>query len=105
MDETKYYKELKLWGILLIIVQSISLFAIIFMDMELKGYSIFGALLAITLIILFWVLSYKKIIAGPILGIILGALYIISRDIISLLIGIGLIIDCSRFIKYIKSNK
>lgn len=103
IDERKYYKELKLWGILLSILQGITLISTIVSDNLLKGYSIFGAITAIVLIILFWIFTYKKHIAGPILGIILGALYIISRDLISLIIGICLIIDCVRFIKYIKN--
>lgn len=104
MDEIKFYKELKIWGILLSILQGITFFSAILSDSLVKSYSILGAIIAIILIILFWTFTYKKSIAGPILGIILGALYVISRDLISLILGIGLIIDCSRFIKYIKNN-
>lgn len=61
------------------------------------------SLIFITLLSLFYFLTKKKLIAGPIIGIILGALYILQFNLIGIVLGIIIIIDCSAMIKYISN--
>lgn len=100
MTKEKYHKTVLTWGILLTILQGIILIVYI------TGNPIttVSSLIVLTLVILFFVLSKKEITAGPIIGIILGGFYIISLDIISIVIGIFLIIDCSKLIQYLKGS-
>lgn len=98
MDETKFNSNLKFWGIALGILQGISTVASF---LTANIITILSAIMAVVLIILFIALTKKKSMAGPIIGIVLGALYILSFDIVSLVIGILLILDCIKFVKYI----
>lgn len=59
----------------------------------------------IILLYLFYSLSKKKKTVGPIIGIILGTLYILQLNILSIIIGICILVDCISMIKYIKEIK
>ena len=61
------------------------------------------SLIFITLLSLFYFLTKKKLIAGPIIGIILGALYILQFNLTGIVLGIIIILDCAAMIKYISN--
>lgn len=80
MDEVKYFKELKFWGFFLVILD-------VFLFLNgwnslIKNFSIVTLILVIflllSILILFWILTYKRNIVGPILGIIYSVLFIIA---------------------------
>lgn len=66
--------------------------------------NIFKALAILIMLYLFYSLTKKENIAGPILGIILGILYILQSTIFSIIIGAFIITDCISMLKYIKRN-
>ena len=101
MDEKKYNSNLNFWTIVLGILQGITTVASL---LTVNIITIASAILAVVLVVLFVTFTKKKEIAGPILGIVLSAMYILSRDIISLVVGILLLIDCIKFLKYIKGE-
>ncbi len=79
------------------------------LSLEQKNYLL--AILSLVFIVsftLFYNLSKKKLIAGPIIGIVLGSLYIVSFirkiNIISLALGIVVIWDSTSMLKYLKDN-
>lgn len=56
----------------------------------------------IVLLYLFYSLSKKKKIAGPIIGIVLGSMYILQLNILTIIIGIFVLVDSISMLKYIK---
>lgn len=63
------------------------------------------AAIMIGIVIIFMVLSLKKKKAGPIIGIILGAIYILSFSIINAIVGICYIISCADLLKDLNIDK
>lgn len=59
----------------------------------------------IILLYLFYSLSKKKKMIGPIIGILLGTLYILRLNILTIIMGICILVDCISMIKYIKEIK
>ena len=114
MDEVKFFKELNFWGYFLIILD-IFLFLNAWNSLVKKfsiGILVFVIAFLLCILVLFWILTHKKNIIGPILGMIYAILVIIASINTSnyitifggILVGIGLVFDCCRFIKYIKNN-
>lgn len=103
MSEEEFQRKIKWTGIFCIIVGI--LFVISFILSILGGNIIntISSLVYITLLVLFYALSKSKKIAGPILGIILGSLYILQFTIVGIVIGILIIVDCAAMIKYISN--
>ena len=56
-------------------------------------------LIFIVLLVLSYIFSKKKKIAGPVLGIILGALDILHLSVYGIVIGIYIIIHCASLCK------
>lgn len=56
----------------------------------------------LVLLYLFFYFTKRRKIAGPIIGIILGILYLLQLNIISILIGIFVLMDCIPMLKYVK---
>lgn len=98
MDEKKFKEIVKFWTVVLYLLQGVMLVACIASG---EMVTIVSALLVLVLITLFIVFTSKKKKIGPICGIILSVLYIISRDIVSLVVGILLIMDCVKLLKNI----
>ena len=102
----KKVKETKTFCILLGIVFA----ATLFIGISQENYV--GAILAVIFLVvlyLFYSLTKKRKIVGPVIGIILGIVYIIQPiliygeiDIISIIIGISILADCLSMYKYIK---
>ena len=96
MDDKKLKSNLIFWGIVLLFLQIV----IIIINIKAENsYALIGAGLSIVLIALFMIFSFKKSKLGPIFGIILSILYIISLDFVSIVIGILLLADCIKFLK------
>lgn len=64
-----------------------------------------AALVSLTLLYLFYSFTKKKKIAGPIIGIALGVLYILQFNIITIIMGIFILIDCTAMLKYIREQQ
>lgn len=58
--------------------------------------------LFIILLCLFYSFTKKRKIIGPIIGIFLGAFYIFQFNIVSIIIGVCILIDCIPMFKYVK---
>lgn len=104
VSDEEFEKKLrgtKWFSITLSVINSITLLAGIYLK---NWYIVFLELVIITVLILFYVLTKKRMIAGPIIGIVLGILYIMSFNIISIALGIVVILDSIVMYKYI-SNK
>lgn len=101
MDEKKLKSTLTFWAVVLGVLQG---------GLTILNYIagntnvLLGGIIAIILIILFIVFSFKKIKVGPIFGIILSLLYITSLDVVSVVVGVLLILDCIKILKYFKNN-
>ena len=109
MKEEEFQKKVKgtkLFCTVIGILMLISVFAN-FANGNIKN-AIFALIMVIWLI-LFYILTKKKNIVGPILGIILALLYFIQFfiqfNIISVILGICILVDCIAMIKYIKQSK
>lgn len=69
--------------------------------------NIVGALKALVIAImlyLFYFLSKKENIIGPVIGIILSIMYILQLSIVGIIIGIGILTDSISMLKYIKKD-
>lgn len=56
----------------------------------------------IILLYLFYSFTKKKKIAGPVIGIVLGTLYILQLNILTIAIGAFILVDCFAILKYIR---
>ncbi len=110
MEDKKYKIVVSIWGALLIIADIINLISCITMKTSILYASITNSIAIITslvmliLVVLYLVLSLKQMKAGPIIGIIRGALYIISFNIFGIVLGIGFIVSCASMLKDISKN-
>ena len=105
MSEEDFQRKIKWTGIFCIIVGILFVIGFILSILGGNIINIISSLVYITLLVLFYTLSKSKKIAGPILGIILGALYILQFTNVGIVIGVLLIVDCTAMIKYISSLK
>lgn len=104
MTEEEFEKKVKGTKIFCIIIGI--LFALsVFINISQQNY--INAILSLgflVLLYLFYSFTKKKKIAGPIIGIILGCLYILQLNIISIVIGIFVLVDSIAILKYIKGQ-
>lgn len=108
MNEFKYKKYVLIWGIVLIILQSFTLISIVSNTSAyslVKNIALYVAIMMLVILVLFLVLSLKKIKAGPIIGIIAGVLYILNFSLLNIAIGICFIVSCVDMLKELKSCK
>ena len=118
MDEKKYKSVIVIWGVIFLVLHTLSLINVIglrpfYYTYFTKLITSFVALIVLALVIIFIGLSLKKKKAGPIIGIILGAIYILNFDflhifisVVNLVAGICFIISCAGLLKFIsKTNK
>ena len=104
MDEKKYKSIVVVWGVILLILQALSVINVVGLRPDMyddltKLVTAFVATIMMALIIVYIVLSLKKKKAGPIIGIITGAVYILNFSIVSVIAGICFIIYCIGMIK------
>ena len=102
MTEEEYEKKVKGTKTFCIII------GILFLISILNGISqgnIIASVISLGFIILlylFYSFTKKKKIAGPIIGIILGILYILQLNVLAIAIGVFILVDCFAILKYIK---
>lgn len=116
MNEKKYKSVIVIWGVIFLVLHTLSLINAVGLFPFLYTYLhkliiSFVALVVLALVIIFMGLSLKKKKAGPIIGIILGAIYIINFNltnifisIVNLVAGICFIISCAGLLKYISKT-
>lgn len=108
MTEEEFQKKLKGTKLFCIVIGILMLVGVISNFARGNTKSAIISLIMVIWLILFYTLSKKKNIIGPILGIILAILYFIQFfmqfNIISIVFGIAILIDCIAMIKYIKQN-
>ena len=104
MDEQKFEKTLKdaksfsiLVLVLALIMLGIKLYSNVF-----NGFGLIIAILQIVLLIVSIVGYNKKMIYGPVCGIVVSILMIISAGIVDIILGIAYLIECVNLIKYMK---
>lgn len=103
MTEEEFQKKLKGTKVFCIILSILFTILLIVSIVAKSYFSMAISLVCIVLLFLFYSLTKKKKIAGPIIGIIIGSVYILQFNILTIVIGILVIIDCASLIKYINS--
>lgn len=97
----KTIKDAKLASIIILIIKilhTLSLFASQYVPTTSKVIS-----LMIVILLLVSIIGYKdKRMYGPIFGCIVSVLFILSADLLSLIVGIGLLVDCIYIIKNLR---
>ena len=108
INEEEFNKKLKGTKWFSILVSCVFSLGLVLFLIQQKYFLAILCLTFIACFILFYNLTKKKLIAGPIIGIVLGSLYIISfiwtRNIISVGLGIVVISDSTSMLKYIKNK-
>lgn len=110
MDEKKYKSLVAIWGAILLMLQALALINVVGLNPETYGQltkliTAFVAVVMLGLVIAYLILALRKKKAGPIVGIIVGALYIIEFSPINIIIGICFILSCVTMIKEIDKIK
>ncbi len=118
MNEKKYKSVIVIWGVIFLVLHTLSLINVIGLFPYLYTYltkllTSLVALIVLALVIIFMGLSLKEKKAGPIIGIILGAIYILNfnlthifMSVVNLIAGVCFIISCVGMLKFIsKTNK
>ncbi len=104
MTEEEYGKKVKGTKTFCIIIGIVFVLGV-FINISQQNY--INAVLSLGFLILlylFYAFTKKKKIAGPIIGIILGCLYISQLNIFSIVIGIFVLADSIAMLKYIKEQ-
>lgn len=110
MNEKKYKSLVVIWGAIFLILHAISLVYVIginpygYTHME-KLITSFIAVIMLALVIIYMSLALKKKPAGPVIGMIIGAVYIVSLNIIDFVIGVCFIISCAGMLKMLNLGK
>ena len=118
MNEKKYKSVVVIWGVIFLVLHTLSLINVIglrpfYYTYLTKLVTSFVALIMLALVIIFMGLSLKNKKAGPIIGIVIGVIYILNFNlshifisVVNLIAGICFIISCAGMLKYIsKTNK
>lgn len=118
MNEKKYKSVVVIWGVIFLVLHTLSLINVVglrpfYYTYLTKLVTSLIALIVLALVIIFMGLSLKEKKAGPIIGIVLGAIYILNFNIthifvsvVNLVAGVCFIISCAGMLKYInKTNK
>lgn len=118
MNEKRYKSVVVIWGVIFLVLHTLSLINVIglrpfYYTYLTKLVTSFVALIMLALVIIFMGLSLKNKKAGPIIGIVIGVIYILNFNlshifisVVNLIAGICFIISCAGMLKYIsKTNK
>ena len=118
MNEKRYKSVVVLWGVIFLVLHTLSLINVVGLRPFAYTYlykliTSLVALIVLALVIIFMGFSLKKKKAGPIIGIILGAIYILNFNltnifisIVNLVAGVCFIISCVGMLRFIaKENK
>lgn len=107
MNEKKYKAVVAIWGVIFLTLQALSMINVVGLNPILysdfyKLVTAFLVLIMMALTISYLVLSLKKKKAGPIIGIVIGTLYILVLNIINILVGVCFIVSCVSMLKDIE---
>ena len=107
MNEKKYKAVVAIWGVIFLTLQALSMINVVGLNPILysdfyKLVTAFLVLIMMALTISYLLLSLKKKKAGPIIGIVIGALYILVLNIINILVGVCFIVSCVSMLKDIE---
>lgn len=115
LSDEEYSKKVNALGILCIVGAILGVLGILLVDTsELAGtgienlktiMAVIDGIIFVILLVLTYLLSKKKNMAGPILGIVLGALDILHLSVWGILVGIYIIMDCAKLRKIISAYK
>ena len=108
MNEDEFNKKLKGTKWFWTLVSCVFSFVLIIFIIQQKLLLAMLCLAFIICFILFYSFTKRKIIAGPIIGIALGCLYLISfmwtRSILSIALGIVVVLDSVSMFKFLKNS-
>lgn len=111
ISDEDYSKKVKRLLGLCILGAFLGVIGILLADVE-KGYesikmvmAIVDGIILLVLLVLAYIFSKNKKLAGPILGIILGALDIMHLSVYGIIVGIYIIIHCASMCKDISALK
>lgn len=104
MDDKKYKSVVALWALILLILQTLMLIDAVglrpqFYNQLSKLVTSFIATGMIIVIVAYMFLALDKKKIGLILGIIIGALYIMTLNIVNIIAGVCFIIYCAIMLK------
>lgn len=105
MDEQKFEKALRdvKWVSIIILVLFLIIFLVNFSSGALKGLAMITTLFQIALLLGTIIGCKNRMMYGPICGVVVAILMILSFSIIDIIIGIFYLIDCITLIKYMKN--
>lgn len=110
ISDEEYAKKVKNLLIMCILGAVLGVLGIMLVDA--KGYesikigmAIVDGIIFVILLVLSYIFSKKKMLAGPILGIILGALDILHLSVYGIIVGVYIIIHCAGMCKDISEFK
>jgi hypothetical protein len=106
MDDEKYEKALKnaKWVALVILVLVIIIFILQMVSGQMKTVTMISGIIQMALLIATAYGMKQKEMYGPICGVIVSILLILSLDIISLIIGICYLFDNINIMRKMKDN-
>lgn len=104
MDEQKFQKTLKdaKWFSIIILVLLLIMFFITLSSGALKGLAIITIILQIALLLGTIIGCHNRMMYGPVCGVVVSILMILSFDILDLIFGILFLIECINLIRYMK---
>lgn len=105
MDEQKFEKTLKdaKWVSIIVLVLALIMTFINLYSGALKGLSIITTILQIALLLGTIIGCNNRMMYGPVCGVIVAILMILSFSIIDIIIGILYLVECINLIKYMKN--
>ena len=111
MDKKRYKSVIALWGVIFICLQAITVVNIFGINpgaytQLTKTIDSIVAIIIVALTIIFMVLSLKFKKLGPIIGMIIGAVYIVaSFNIGYMVVGILFILSCADLLQELNKGK
>ena len=105
MDEQKFEKTLKdaKWFAVLLLVLNLIVFFIYFSTGDLNGISIIIKFFQFALFLGTIIGCNKRMMYGPICGVVVSILMILNFNLLDIIIGILYLIECTNLIKYMKN--
>jgi len=104
MDEQKFEKTIKdvKWVAIVLLILFSIVFVVNLSSGELTTLVVLINIADLALLLITAIGCSKKLMYGPICGIVVSILLILSFDILSIIIGICLLVECVNVIRYMK---
>lgn len=105
MDEQKFEKTLKdvKWFSIIVLVLALIMTFMNLSSGSLKGLTIITTILQVALLLGTIIGCNNRMMYGPVCGVIVAILMILSFNIIDIIIGILYLVECINLIKYMKN--